>query len=276
MARKTPKLEVLRALFARSGNQCAFDGCSHPLINTKNQFIGQVCHIEAASPGGERFNPDSSDEERRSYDNLILLCYPHHIETNDIHEFTVEKLKAFKQKHEMVYKDLPYKIDEEQLSNVLKEMTKYWEDIERLNKVEHIYIDSGLAMEVSGGSDFLDLIASAKSSVTGMEKMLKALRESDEKLEDDFRNMLLQKNIDPKIFEDVKYYKNPFINRNWEYHNIGTPNWTQRIRIDLLHAEIKYLEEYLKNHPNDNEIKIYFENLKIKLKEYAKTAMHVD
>ena len=79
MGRLTPKTNTLKALFAKSGNQCAFPGCDHPMINKKNQFIGQVCHIESALPGGERFNKESNDEFRRCYENLILLCYPHHI-----------------------------------------------------------------------------------------------------------------------------------------------------------------------------------------------------
>lgn len=41
MARKEPKKEVLRALFAKTGNQCAFPGCKNKLINNKNKFIGQ-------------------------------------------------------------------------------------------------------------------------------------------------------------------------------------------------------------------------------------------
>jgi len=51
LARLAPNTNVLRALFARSGNQCAFPGCTQPIINSKNKFIGQVCHIEAASEG---------------------------------------------------------------------------------------------------------------------------------------------------------------------------------------------------------------------------------
>jgi hypothetical protein len=86
MTRLTPKSEVIRALFARSGNQCAFPGCAQLLVNHKNQLIGQVCHIEAATPGGERYNQRQTDEERRDYNNLLLLCYPHHVETNDVDE----------------------------------------------------------------------------------------------------------------------------------------------------------------------------------------------
>ena len=71
MGRLTPKTNTLKALFAKSGNQCAFPGCDHPMINKKNQFIGQVCHIESALPGGERFNKESNDEFRRCYDCLL-------------------------------------------------------------------------------------------------------------------------------------------------------------------------------------------------------------
>ena len=46
MAPLTPKTEILRALFARSGNQCAFPVCAQPLVNDKNKFIAQVCHID--------------------------------------------------------------------------------------------------------------------------------------------------------------------------------------------------------------------------------------
>ena len=51
MSRLAPKIDVLKALFARSGNQCAFPGCTQPLMNEKNKFIAQVCHIEAAMRG---------------------------------------------------------------------------------------------------------------------------------------------------------------------------------------------------------------------------------
>jgi len=83
MARKSPTSQTLRALLAKSGNQCAFPDCNHPLINEKNKLIAQLCHIEAANKGGERYNPNQDDEQRRGYENLLFLCYRHHIETND-------------------------------------------------------------------------------------------------------------------------------------------------------------------------------------------------
>lgn len=276
MARRAPTTETLRALFARSGNQCTFPGCTQPLINEKNKFIGQVCHIEAAMPGGERYNPDSDDEHRRSYENLLLLCYPHHIETNDVKEYPVEKLTKIKNEHEQLFKTSNFKIDEAELYKISGEMEKYWEDIELLNTIKHMSADSGLAMEINGKATFADVIASARNAINGIENLLNILHESDKTLEDDFLSLLKKKEISKVQFDDIPYYENPFINRNWELHNIGTPNWLERVRIDLIHIEVKYLEEYLKTNKDDFAAKLTFDNARNELKKYAQTATHVD
>lgn len=276
MSRIAPKIDVLRALFARSGNQCAFPGCSHPIINSKNKFIGQVCHIEAAMEGGERFNPESNDEYRRSYENLLILCYPHHIETDDVDEYPVSRLVQMKNEHEQLFEKSDFKIDEAELIKLSYEMEKYWSDVERLNKVDHIFADTGLAMEVNGENSFFDVIASAYNAVDGIQNLLESLHQSDETLKQDFESFLSKKGISKELLDDIPYYENPFENRNWESHNLGTPNWLQRLRIDLAHIEVKYLEEYLKTNSNDLIAKNSFENAKNRLKKYAKTAMHID
>ena len=98
--RLAPKRESLRELFLKSGNLCAFPGCGALMMNAKGVFIGQLCHIEAAEEGGERFNAKMSNENRRQASNLMLMCYPHHQETNDVATFTVAKLQKMKAQHE--------------------------------------------------------------------------------------------------------------------------------------------------------------------------------
>ena len=97
--RLAPTKDTLRSLFAKSGNQCAFPGCVHLLIDEDENFVGQVCHIEDALEGC-RYNPEMSNEERRSVENLVLFCYRHHVKTNDERQFPVPKLKEIKQAHE--------------------------------------------------------------------------------------------------------------------------------------------------------------------------------
>lgn len=98
--RLAPKLETLRELFLKSGNLCAFPNCTALMMDADGVFIGQVCHIEAAEEGGERFNKDMTNEERRAAPNLMLMCYAHHQVTNDVKKYTVRKMQKMKREHE--------------------------------------------------------------------------------------------------------------------------------------------------------------------------------
>ncbi len=100
MTRLSPKIKTIKALFAKSHNQCAFPDCNREMVNSNNDIIGNICHIEAAEENGPRFNENQTDEERRHYNNLICFCYEHHKITDDISKFTVGKLKQIKKDHE--------------------------------------------------------------------------------------------------------------------------------------------------------------------------------
>lgn len=101
--RLAPKQEVLRELYIKSGNECAYLGCHNVLVNENGKFVGEVCHIEAAMPGGERFNPNMTNEDRRSFGNLMLMCHHHHVVIDDVEKYNVEKLKEMKRNHEAKY-----------------------------------------------------------------------------------------------------------------------------------------------------------------------------
>jgi hypothetical protein len=92
--------QTLKKLFGLAGNQCAFMDCNESLVNRNNAKNSNVCHIEAASSGGQRYNPNMTNIERADYENLILLCVQHHDETNDINVYTVSALKEMKLNHE--------------------------------------------------------------------------------------------------------------------------------------------------------------------------------
>lgn len=102
MARLAVKKEVLRKLAIASKNQCAFPGCDHPLLNQEGDYIAELCHIEAAKPKGPRFNATHSDEDRRSYENLLFLCHWHHTETHDEEKYPVSRLRQMKLDHEQL------------------------------------------------------------------------------------------------------------------------------------------------------------------------------
>jgi hypothetical protein len=95
--------KTVKKLYALSGNRCAFPDCKESFFSPDNDNDinrSNICHIEAALPGGERYNQDSSPEYRNSYENLILLCPNHHTATNDVQKYTVEELRKMKKSHE--------------------------------------------------------------------------------------------------------------------------------------------------------------------------------
>ncbi|MDR2790467.1 MAG: hypothetical protein LBB59_05780, partial [Campylobacteraceae bacterium] len=101
MARKDITDLTIKRLYALSGNKCAFPDCNVTFVSCENKTnVSTICHIEAAEEGGERYNPNSNDEERRSFKNLILLCPNHHRITDDVSIYTVEILRAMKKTHE--------------------------------------------------------------------------------------------------------------------------------------------------------------------------------
>jgi len=274
VARLTPITEILRALFVRSSNQCAFPGCTQPLINHKNKFIGQVCHIEAALPGGARYNEFQTDEERRAYNNLLLLCYPHHIETDDVFEYSAERLRIIKQEHEQQFRKSDFKIDESELYKLVHEMDQFWNNVERLNKYEHTFNE--LVFEVDAKASGLEVLDCANEAVRHIEEFLQILHDSDRNIPKDLADLLGRKGLGSELFSDIPYYENPFENRNWEIHNLAFNNCMQSLRISLTHIEVKYLEEYLKTNSNDLIARTRLEKVKCILKDLAQYAAHAD
>ena len=98
------KPTTIRRLDKLSGNECAEPTCIKKLIAEDGQsIISKICHIEAASKNGPRWNGNMTDDERRDFSNLILLCDEHHtiIDNKDNElKFPVSLLKKWKTEHE--------------------------------------------------------------------------------------------------------------------------------------------------------------------------------
>lgn len=96
---------TLKRLFGLSGNKCAFPSCTVHFLNSGDETnYSNICHIQDANQDThkkDRYNPNMSDKQRAHYDNLILLCPNHHIETNNPDKYGVSELKEMKRLHEM-------------------------------------------------------------------------------------------------------------------------------------------------------------------------------
>ena len=119
-----------------SGNQCAFPGCTRILVNEKDALGSNICHIEAANIDGERYNPDMTDADRASFDNLILLCPHHHSETDDVEKYTVDVLKKMKKDHEGIMLNEKIKSNPSMLKNAINAIANI--DIEEYKESESL------------------------------------------------------------------------------------------------------------------------------------------
>lgn len=104
------KRSTLRRLDTLSGNECAHPNCTKNLIAEDGiSIISKICHIAAASKEGPRFDESMTDDERRGFQNLILLCDEHHViidnKENESH-YPTHLLKKWKSDHEKKIREL--------------------------------------------------------------------------------------------------------------------------------------------------------------------------
>jgi hypothetical protein len=133
--RLTPINETIRELYLKSGNECAFPNCTERIINSEGIFIGELCHIEGALPEGERFNINQTNEERRSFPNLMLLCHPHHVTTDNVEIYTVAIMKKMKLDHETKYTNVVKVIHNSLLDYTEKKQVVLANKLDKLNQV---------------------------------------------------------------------------------------------------------------------------------------------
>lgn len=211
-------LKTLKRLLAKSGNQCAFPDCQHELFTEDDVFVAQLCHIEAVSPEGQRYNKHKSVKETNAFDNLLFLCYKHHKITDDVVQYTVEQLQEIKAAHEAKYQRLNYQYSEAALQQVAQETSLYWQQVEQLHN-DHIAPE--IAIPVDFGQNIPALLGRIDDS-------LYELWEANQ-----------------HIMADLKA-------THFEHVCLLVPNTVTIARTTLLQVHIKYTEELLAQKPTDN------------------------
>ncbi|MEV7227294.1 hypothetical protein AB0M79_09770 [Polymorphospora sp. NPDC051019] len=98
---RVPTPGTVRQLYG-TAFACAKPGCRAELyaVNTdtgQHVLNSHVAHIHARSEGGPRWNPAMSEADNRDVDNLLLLCFPHAWEIDQVpDDYPAEMLRAWK------------------------------------------------------------------------------------------------------------------------------------------------------------------------------------
>ena len=236
--------------------------------------MGQICHIEAANPGGQRYNSNSTDEERRSAANLLLLCYRHHKETDDVAAFDISALRSMKHQHESKHGQKPFKVNEAFLHRLEAEMQAYWSGLQSDHEKLHVALEFavGLSIEAKAVDQFTDVT----HVVSRLSEILVGFADADSALNEEIRSHLATLGYDLTAYDDVPYYRNPFFKRNWEMHALAANNSITDLVVVLKQVEVRFLAEYVKTHSNETEAIASLEAAKKELHEMAISAGYAD
>ena len=111
-----------------------------------------------------------SDEDRRHYDNLLLLCYAHHVETNDESIYSVEKMNIIKLEHEKRFRHVDFEVTNEIVLEAQRQSREYWKAVSRANTIEHSFEE--LKFEIDSIHTFEENFVNLRVKLTGMKRLL--------------------------------------------------------------------------------------------------------
>jgi hypothetical protein len=153
-------------------------------------------------------------------------------------------------------------------------MQMYWNEIEVANAELHVAPDFAVKLNVGlpATKQFAEIVA----AVDRIGELLDYFAETDAKLNDEIRQHLRSLGYELMAFDNVPYFNNPFFNRNWEMHALAANNARTDLTVAVKQAEIRFLEEYSKTHPNEVEALAALEAAKQELHIMAVSTAYFD
>ena len=93
------------ALFALGKGTCYFPDCPTTVVREVEgyqQIAVDIAHIKGANDTSARYDPKMTDEDRAAFNNLVLMCKPHHnlIDGSQRDKYPADVVRGWKTKHE--------------------------------------------------------------------------------------------------------------------------------------------------------------------------------
>jgi hypothetical protein len=100
---RPPTTATIKQLYAHA-YRCGYEDCRRPLFRVDDEsgertLNSLVCHIHARREGGPRWLASQSEQDNRSFGNLILMCHEHAAKIDDarlVSSFSPERLRSWK------------------------------------------------------------------------------------------------------------------------------------------------------------------------------------
>ena len=191
MVSRSISKQIIKKLYAISGNQCAFPDCNEKLVTENGTVVSEMCHIEGIALKAPRHNTTLTPEQTNDFPNLIVLCLKHHtIIDKEESSYTVDILKKMKQDHENNFRQSQYQISEQLVEKIQK------------NFEGQLNIHTGSGNQFVTGSGDITLGITSISDVRELVVIL---------FEENFPK--LRKIADQAAHENIKKFEDAFVNR---------------------------------------------------------------
>jgi hypothetical protein len=212
--------------------------------------------------------------ERGAFENLLLLCYRHHVETNDPQEFPVSRLRQMKAEHEAQFAGKPFHAPDATIAAIQREAESFWISVARANTEEHVVPDLRIVIDVKATP--LELFKQIRRKLGQLAALHDLLSKSLDNLNRDVTATLQKAGYSTALWESLPYYENPTGNREWEIRAIGLPNFVTMISVLIDQLELRYLEAAIAQAPADPVLRARVEALRAQVLEYADGIGHID
>lgn len=158
VVRLDPTPSTIKKLFAYSGNQCAVPDCQEQLVDASGAMLGKIAHICAAEAGGPRFDPKMTNEDRRAFENLLLVCGKHHDIIDhqpNVMTYTAKVLRKYKAAHEDRFRRAEHQLIAQVTDTTQTRLPTYPATLKRLGEVFDVTDSMNIDEELVGLTTFI-------------------------------------------------------------------------------------------------------------------------
>jgi len=156
-----------------------------------------------------------TDEERKAPNNLIVLCWRHHVKTNNIELYPVPVLQKMKADHDSNWAEHNYTLPYQALDRIIEEQLQFENEVSRINTAW--CESSDLAMNLTLNDDPSGHLNEVSSSITKLEQLLNEFHEFLYDLAQNIEAFLDDLGYDLTNYQNVPRHKIPFHNQFGKY-----------------------------------------------------------
>ncbi len=153
------------------------------------------------------------------------------------------------------------------------------QDKEHKKKLETInkeITNNQFKITINPNASILDNYKDLTDNINAIRMYLKEFHSSDEKCLEDLYDIFNRLNLPVERIDEIPYYNNPFINRNWESHNLGVNNTNSLINYSLLQLKINIYKLLLEKEPDNISLQSKLKSARKELEQFHKGNSFVD